>query len=330
MKPNRRWVITGGCGFIGRSITARLLAQDGFDVRILDNLSQCDLTELEALHPVTRIGTNGAAPWDHKLTLMVGDITSSEDAMACTKGADVVVHLAANTGVAPSVADPMKDCKANVLGTLNMLEACRYNTVARLVFASSGAPLGVQVPPFHEELAAKPANPYGASKLAGEGYCSAYYQCFGVETVALRFGNVFGEGSGHKQSVVAKFIKSALAGEPIEIYGDGTQTRDFIYIRDLVNAVFAAATRPGVGGEVFQIAAAREMTVLELVSCLTDVFKEAGLPEPNISHAPLPQGDVARNFSDTSKAQSLLQWRPEYDIKGGLRQTLDYFAKSRT
>ena len=142
--------------------------------------------------------------------------------LAATEGADVVIHLAANTGVGPSVENPRMDCETNVTGTLNALEAARAAGAGRFVFASSGAPLGVQTPPLHEEMAPHPASPYGASKLAGEGYCSAWFHSFGVETVVLRFGNVYGEGSTRKASVVAKFIKRALAGEVLEIYGDGS------------------------------------------------------------------------------------------------------------
>jgi len=211
-----------------------------------------------------------------------------------------------------------------------MLEACRHADTGRFVFASSGAPLGVQTPPLHEEMAPHPASPYGASKLAGEGYCSAYYHCFGVETVVLRFGNVYGEGSGHKQSVVAKFIKKARAGERLEIYGDGTQTRDFIHILDLIDAIVRAATRPGVGGEAFQIATARETTVSELTETLLAVMQEEGLPVPDTYFGPVRDGDVMRNFSDTSKAQKQLEWVSQVSLEDGLRRTLRYFVAADT
>ena len=131
----------------------------------------------------------------------------------------------------------------------------------RFVFASSGAPVGEVKLPIHEELAPHPVSPYGASKLAGEGYCSAYYRTYGLETVALRFGNVYGPGSTHKGSVVAKFIRQALAGETLEIYGDGTQTRDFIYVDDLIKAIWQASRVPNIGGEESQIATNRETTL---------------------------------------------------------------------
>ena len=139
-----------------------------------------------------------------------------------------------------------------------------------------GAPVGEANPPIHEELAPHPVSPYGASKLAGEGYCSAYYRTFGLETVVLRFGNVYGPGATHKDSVVAKFIRQALAGETLEIYGDGTQTRDFIYVEDLVKAIWQAATVSGVGGEIFQIATNRETTLHELTELLVESWAMPG------------------------------------------------------
>ena len=140
----------------------------------------------------------------------------------------------------PSVENPRLDMECNVIGTLNMLEGARMHKVKRFIFASSGAPIGECEPPIHEEMAPHPVSPYGASKLAGEGYCSAYFRTFDVETIALRFGNVYGPGSGHKNSVVAKFIRQAMQGETLEIYGDGKQTRDFIYIDDLIQAICLA------------------------------------------------------------------------------------------
>ena len=207
-----------------------------------------------------------------------------------------------------------------------MLEACREAGVRRFVFASSGAPLGVQTPPLNEDMAPRPASPYGASKLAGEGYCSAYFHCFGVETVALRFGNVYGEGSDHKDSVVAKFIKQAMHGETLELYGDGGQTRDFIYISDLVGAISRAACLPHIGGEIFQIATARETTVSEMTDVLITALEAEGVERPKTFFGEKRNGDVLRNYSDTSKAQALLGWKANVSLEDGLRRTIRYFV----
>jgi UDP-glucose 4-epimerase len=260
--------------------------------------------------------------------LVVGDILDAELALRAARGADVIVHLAANTGVAPSVEDPRADCTTNVLGTLNYLEAARLSNVPRFVFASSGAVVGEVEPPLHEEMPPHPVSPYGASKMANEGQCSAYFRTFGVETVALRFGNVYGPLSGHKNSAVAKFIRRAREGEVLEIYGDGTQTRDFIYVEDLIGAIRRAATVEEIGGEVFQIATNAETTVSEMVGKLIPALAEAGIPEPEVKKTAPRQGDVKRNFSDTSKAARLLGWRATTDLDAGLRRTVAWFVET--
>jgi UDP-glucose 4-epimerase len=217
----------------------------------------------------------------------------------------------------------------NVLGTLNYLEACRSNRVKRFVFASSGAPIGDCNPPIHEELAPHPVSPYGASKLAGEAYCSAYSRSFGIETVALRFGNCYGPLSSHKSSVVAKFTRDAFAGKAWEIYGDGNQTRDFIFVEDVAEAIIAGATADGVGGEVFQIASNAETTVLELATKLAAVLKSYGVDPPSIHHAKRRVGDVKRNYSDTTKARRRLGWSPKVSLDEGLDRTVRWFLETR-
>lgn len=320
------WLITGGCGFIGRALITELLADAGSRIRVYDNLSVGTRDDLAGTCAFTEPGAGSTlSTWDDQVTLLEADILDANKAHAASDGADVIVHLAANTGVGPSVEDPHSDARTNVIGTLNMLEAARHARVGRFVFASSGAPLGVQIPPLHEDMAPHPASPYGASKLAGEGYCSAYFHCFGVETVALRFGNVYGEGSGHKNSVVAKFIKQALAGEKLEIYGDGGQTRDFIQISDLIDAIRKAASAPDVGGECFQIATAKETTVSEMTWKLLEALEAEGVPRPVVFSGPTRDGDVMRNFSDTSKALARLGWHANVALEDGLRQTVRHF-----
>ncbi len=265
---------------------------------------------------------------EDRVELLVGDITDADLALRAAEGADVIVHFAANTGVMPSVEDPRADCMSNVVGTLNYLEAARHDGVGRFVFASSGGTvIGEAEPPIHEEMVAHPVAPYGASKLAGEGYCSAYFQTFGIETVALRFGNVYGPLSGHKNSVVARFIKRATSGEVLEIYGDGTQTRDFIYVDDLILAVRLAATIDGVGGEVFQIATSAETTVQELTDKLLPALAAAGLDDVEVRNTAARRGEVRRNYADTSKAHRMLGWKAEVGLDEGLRRTVDCFVR---
>ncbi len=326
----KRWLITGGCGFIGTSLIRSLMAEKGHFIRVMDNLSVgtaadlagvCRFAETEAPVVSDADAVSGA------VQLVKGDIRDAAVCDACCRGIDIVVHLAANTGVGPSVEDPRGDMEANVMGTFNMLEAARRHGAGRFIFASSGAPVGECEPPVHEELAPHPVSPYGASKLAGEGYCSAYYRTFGLETVALRFGNVYGPGSGHKNSVVAKFIRRALNGETLEIYGDGRQTRDFIYIDDLIRAVRLSADTEQIGGEVFQIATNAETTVAEMTDLLISRLSEAGSPDVHIHHGVSRAGEVLRNFSDTAKAEKMLGWRAETALSEGLKRTVQWFVR---
>lgn len=326
------WLITGGCGFIGTSLVRRLTEEGDHFVRLVDNLSVgnredlrsvCNFTETEA----SMIDSGAPGPGrnnDPGVELVVGDIRDEGLALRISKNMDVIVHLAANTGVAPSVEDPRLDCITNVIGTLNYLEAARHNGVGHFIFASSGAPIGECVPPIHEELPAHPVSPYGASKLAGEGYCSAYYRTFGVKTISLRFGNVYGARSKNKNSAVAKFFKRALNGEKLEIYGDGNQTRDFIYIDDLVQAIILAS-KLDQGGEIFQIATYRETTVNEIAQAIKAIVEAETNMKVDIEYGESRLGDVMRNYSDISKAKKILGFEPKYDLKSGLYRTFKYF-----
>jgi UDP-glucose 4-epimerase len=324
-----RWLITGGCGFIGCNLVRHLLAEGGHALRVLDNLEAGGAERLAALAPLQKV--SAAAPADggsgRCIELVVGDILEPDLVCRSARGRDVLVHLAANTGVGPSVEDPRRDCLTNVIGTLNCLEAARHAGVRRFVFASSSAPLGAVEPPLHEDKAPRPASPYGASKLAGEGYCSAYWRSFGLETVALRFGNVYGPGSDRKSSVVAAFIRHALAGQPLEVYGDGRQTRDFIFVDDLVRAILKAAHVPGIGGETFQIATARETTVGEIAQLLVELLAQAGLPPVPVLHATPRTGDARRSYADTTKAERLLGWRATTPLEEGVRRVMRWFQE---
>jgi len=280
-----KWLITGGCGFIGRNLIARLLSEEGNDIRVVDNLSVGTADDLRTVGEFNLVKlTEDSMDVPNGLELLVSDIKDSVSARKACHGIDIIVHLAANTGVGPSVEDPMADCEANVIGTLNYLEAARLNDVKRFVFASSGAPAGEVEPPIHEEIVPKPVSPYGASKLAGEGYCSSYFRCFGIETVALRFGNVYGPRSAHKSSVVAKFVDTA----------SNTET-----------------------------------TVSELADILVEKLAEQGVVKPIITYSEKRQGDVARNYSDTSKAKEVLGWTSGTTLANGLDKTIAYFLEGR-
>ncbi len=298
-------LVTGGAGFIGVNLV-RLLLDAGCRVRVLDNFSTGCREYLDGLN----------------LEVLEGDILDVESVYQAVGGMDNVVHLAAQTGVPGSLEDPYHDCETNVIGTLNMLEACRKAGVCRFVFASSNAPLGRQPPPATEDKAPLPIAPYGASKLAGEGYCLAYHGSWGLGTVVLRFANVYGPCSLHKNSVVAKFFKDTLAEGEITIDGDGQQTRDFIYVEDLCRAILLAL-EADVSGEVFQIATGEETSILELAELVQQVTGRS----VEAHHGPARQGDIRKNYSAVSKVRRMLGWEPMTDLADGLRATYAWWPK---
>lgn len=319
------WLIDGGCGFIGTSLIDRLLrSTPGINIRVFDNLSVGRRESLAEVCNFREIKPGNLKGAPKGVELVVGDIRNFSDCMRVCAGIQIVVHLAASTGIPPSVENPRQDMECNVNGTVNMLEASRLNKVGKFLFASSGAPMGEAKPPLHERKLPKPVSPYGASKLAGEAYCSAYFRTYGLKTVVLRFGNVYGTRSSHKNSVVAMFFKLALNNEPLEIFGSGDQTRDFIFIDDLLQALMSSV-KADVGGEIFQIASHKETTVNDIADRIkTLVEKETGR-KVKIIHSQPRLGDVKRNYSDISKAKKILGYEPKIDLDTGLKLTFAYF-----
>lgn len=330
-----RWLVTGGCGFIGANLVRSLLARPGVAVRIVDDLSSAGIGHLRELcQPEMR---TGSAPADlgpvpgSGVEVVVGDVTDSALAHAAAAGADVIVHLAARTSMAASVADPLGDCRTNVIGTLNYLEAARRNGVRRFVYPFSGAPSDHWLPPSPDTaIVPRPFSPNGASKLAGAGYCAAYAQCYGLETVGLRFQNLYGPASSHKESVVARFIRRALAGEVIEIYGDGQQTRDFLYIDDLVEAIRRAAAVDGLSGAFLEVATNVETTVGEVVDKIVGLLARAGVCDMQVCHTGPRLPDVRRNTADLETTARTLGWSARVDLSEGLRRTVDWFLARDT
>jgi UDP-glucose 4-epimerase len=309
-------LVTGGAGFIGANLV-RLLLKKGYEVTVFDNLSAGQPEYLAGL-PVEFIR---------------GDILDRTAVSEAVVGHVGVVHLAAQTGVPGSLLDPRKDCETNVIGTLNLLEACRAQKVKvdegtngahgrgpRFVFASSNAPLGRQEPPATEDKAPLPISPYGASKLAGEAYCLAYHGSWGLETVALRFGNVYGPFSAHKNSVVAKFFKDIIATGQVVVDGDGEQTRDFINVEDLCRAILLAL-ESSVAGEVFQIATGVETSIRSLAELVRGVAGK----DTRVARGPERRGDIRRNFSCIAKVKSLLHWQPQIELLDGLEQAWRWY-----
>lgn len=328
------WLITGGCGFIGTNLIRSLLNTGDHKIKVVDNLSvgtRENLTKVCEFNEFN-LGDEEINQWqnDHIVKLIISDISNLEIALKAAKGADVILHLAANTGVEPSVKNPREDLLNNIIGTFNYLEAARVNSVRRFIFASSGATIGECMPPIHEEIMPHPASPYGASKLAGEGYCSAYNKSYGIDTVILRFGNVYGPGSAHKNSVIAKFITKALQNEELEIFGDGLQTRDFIFIDDLIDAIIVSSKSQDIGGQIFQIATNSETSIKELLVSLQSCLKHNGLENISFRFSKIRTGDVIRNYSNTTKAWLLLNWKSKVTLKEGLDKTVKWFIQNKS
>lgn len=301
--PRRRILVTGGAGFIGASLVRRLVAEN-HRVSVLDDFSTGQHRHLEGLD----------------LELHKGDIRDHDLVAKVVPGHNAVIHLAAQSGVVTSIRDPMHDCTVNVMGTLNLLDRARIAGVQRFVFASSNACLGRQNPPASEDKAPLPLSPYGSSKVAAEAYCLSYWGTWRLPTVALRFGNVYGPFSEEKSSVVAKFFKDITEIGRITVEGDGCQTRDFVYVEDICDALLAALASD-LGGEVFQIATGVETSINDLVTIIRDIV---GRPI-EINNAPARQGDARKNYSNIIKAKRLLNWEPRTDLREGLRKTWSWF-----
>ena len=309
-------LVTGGCGFIGLNLMP-FLAQRYRLVRVLDDLSAGDAEALKHEWATFK----GPA----RLDFTQGDVRDRPLVERCVRGVEAVVHLAAQSGVISSIKDPDHDYSVNVLGTFNVLEAAREAGVRNVVFASSSAAMGEQEPPVTEEGSPRPLSPYGASKLAAEGYCSAYNGSFGINTVALRFANVYGPHSTHKTSVVATFLSRALEGVPTTIYGDGSQTRDFIFVEDLCQAIMLALGA-NVQSGVYNIGTGTKASVNELVATMEGVLGRNLERE----YLPVRRGEVKHVYLNIDKARNLLRFDPKFSLEEGLERTYNWFRASVT
>jgi UDP-glucose 4-epimerase len=306
---DRLILITGGAGFIGSHLS-RLLVGRGDRVRILDDLS---IGRLEYAADVGRDVVRAA-------------LADADAVAGAVTGVDAVVHLAARAGIPDSVTDPLGTFAVNVDQTLRLLDAARLAGVRRFVFASSNAAAGDHEPPADETDLPHPMSPYGASKLAGEAYAQAYAATYGIAACALRFSNAYGPYSLHKKSVVAAWLRAALAGHPITIHGDGEQTRDFVYAGDLAAAVTAALDAPEdrVAGEIFQAGTGIETTINTLAETIRRVIERP----VEIRHGDARAGDVRRNVSRVDKAAAILGYRAEVSLDNGLHRTAAWFAEA--
>jgi len=312
-------LITGGCGFIGTNLIDLLLRSAEHELVILDNLSTGNIR-----YVLDVLKSNGWCRLSD-LKFIKGDIRNSSTVKEACKGVNAVVHLAAHAGVIPSVEDPFFDADVNVLGTLNLLDASHKSGVQKFIFASSNAPLGTQNPPMNESKAPGPLSPYGASKLSGEGYCSAFFGSYGLKTIVLRFSNAYGPLSLHKNSVVSRFIKDGLSLGRLTIYGDGAQTRDFIHAEDLARAIIGVlgSDLDEIYGETFHLGNGTETKIIDLASIIRDLLGNG----VEIIFEPERAGEIKRNYSDITKARRMLDFDPEIGIEEGAARVFDWFMK---
>ena len=308
------YLITGIGGFIGSSI-ARALLSRGEAVRGLDNFSTGKKNNLAEI--AARIEVHEA------------DITDLDAMHRACKGVDFVLHQAAIPSVPKSVLDPLGSNRANVDGTVNVLIAARDAKAKRVVYAASSSAYGdTPTLPKHEGMKPDPISPYAVAKLASEHYMVSFFRCYGLETVCLRYFNIFGprqDPSSPYSGVLAKFITQMLKGEQPTIFGDGEQSRDFTYIDNAVNANLLAckADASKAAGEVFNVATGRRVTLNETFKALQPLTSYSG----QVKYGPARGGDVKHSLADVSKAEAGLGYRPTVDFEEGLRRTVEWYRK---
>jgi nucleoside-diphosphate-sugar epimerase len=304
-------LVTGGAGFIGSHVTAELLRR-GQTVRVLDNFSTGSRENLAA------VGGD--------VELVEGDIRSYERTHAATRGVDCVIHLAALPSVPRSVQDPLTTNEVNVTGTLNVVLAARDAGTQRVVIASSSSIYGrAQELPKTEALVPQPISPYGVSKLAAEQYCMGFNAVYGIEVAALRYFNVFGprqDPNSQYSGVIPRFLRLALDDQPLTIYGDGTQSRDFTYVDNVVAATLAASERALDGPLICNVGCGSSHTV----AALAQAVGAASGRSVHLDYVPARQGDVLHSYADIAVARRALGYDPRIGLEEGLQRTLEWIV----
>jgi len=304
------YLITGGAGFIGSNIAERLV-NDGQKVRVIDNLSTGKVENMDG--------------FSNKVEFVHGDIRYLNTVMEAMKGVDYVIHQAALPSVPRSVETPIESNDNNTNGTLNILYAAKENGVKRVVYAASSAAYGESPTlPKVETMIPSPLSPYAVNKLIGEYYCSVFSTVYNLETVALRYFNVFGprqDPTSYYSAVIPKFIKAMLEGDQPVIFGDGEQSRDFTYIDNVVNANLLACKAPKAAGQMMNLACGDRMTLNELSENLKDILKVDIDPV----YEPVRAGDIKHSLSDITKAKELLGFEVAVPLYEGLKKTAEWF-----
>ena len=308
----RMFLVTGGAGFIGSHIAETLVGR-GDRVRVLDNLSTGYLSNVE--------------PFRDRIEFIEGDVTDAKLAARAVEGVDCVFHEAALASVPASVERPLDSHAACATGVVTLLDAARRAGVRRVVYAASSAAYGDQPTSTKRETdLPNPLSPYAAAKLSGELYCQAFWSTFGLETVAIRYFNVFGprqDPNSQYSAVIPLFITAMLSGRQPLIYGDGRQSRDFSFVANVVHANLLAADAPGVAGRTINAADGRSIDLLMLLELLNRLLRTKVKPQ----FAPARPGDVRESQADITLARKLLAYEPQVDFEEGLRRSIDYYRK---
>jgi UDP-glucose 4-epimerase len=309
---NPIWLVTGGAGFIGSNITGELIRR-GKRVRVFDNFSTGKKENL--------------APFMDKIELVKGDLREPAQLKKAMKGVTYVLHQAAFRSVPKSVDNPRAAHDNNATGTLNALMAAKEAGVKRLVYAATSSAYGeCPIFPQKETLPTAPISPYAVSKLAGEHYCHVFAKTYGLETVALRYFNVFGPRQNPESiysAVIPKFMELAAKGKPLEVHWDGRQSRDFTYVSNVVDGnIRAALAGSGVSGKMFNLATGTNISLLDIITQLERILGR------KIEKVFLPKrkGDIRKTFSDISRARRELGYKPLVGFPEGLRLTWEYFS----
>jgi nucleoside-diphosphate-sugar epimerase len=305
-----RYLVTGGAGFIGSHIVRRLV-EEGELVRVVDNLSTGQSIRLKDVRD--------------SIEFVEGDLADQRVSDEAVRGVAYVLHQAAVPSVQRSVCDPIGTNRSNVTATLNVLESCRKAGVRRLVFAASSSAYGdTEVLPKVEEMPANPLSPYALQKFVGERYCKLYYDLYGLETVSLRYFNVFGpDQDPHSEysAVIPKFINKLLAREPLTVYGDGEQSRDFTYVENVVQANVLALRAIAAPGNVCNVGCGEKVTLNELIRLLEAIL---GI-KAKVNYTAPRAGDVRHSLADLGLARRILGYEPKVMVKEGLKGTAETF-----
>jgi nucleoside-diphosphate-sugar epimerase len=308
------FLVTGGAGFIGSHIAHRLL-REGAKVRIVDNLST---GKKERLRDVERC-----------IEFIEDDLADRRVCDRAVQGVEYVLHQAAVPSVHRSIQDPVETNRANIIGTLNLLESCREHGVRRLVYAASSSAYGdTQVLPKKEDMAPNPLSPYALQKFVGERYCKLYNDLYGLETVSLRYFNVFGPSQdpwSEYSAVIPKFATRLQSGQSLVVYGDGEQSRDFTYIDNVVEANILAIKARRTHGAVINIGCGESLTLNRLIQFLEEVLRVQAV----VDYEPPRRGDVRHSLADISLARDVLGYQPKVTVLEGLRQTVEFFVSNQ-